>query len=129
VPAGEAFTAVQRQDLAKAVTEAERASGRTFSVHVGPSEGPSREYAERMHAALPQPSNSLLIHVDPAERALEVVTGSEVRRSLSNHQAALAAITMQTAFATGDLARGLMAGIHQLATLSKPVESLHTDTP
>jgi uncharacterized membrane protein YgcG len=129
VPAGDAFTALQRQEIAKAVADAELVSGRTFSVHVGQSQGSPREYAESLHAKLLDPAHSVLIHVDPAGRALEIVTGSVVRRSLSNGQAALAAITMQTAFATGDLTRGLMAGLQQLAPLAKPTASLHTDTP
>ena len=129
MPAGDAFTALQRQEIAKAVADAERVSGRTFSVHVGPSEGAPREYAESLHAQLADPAHSILIHVDPAGHLLEIVTGSVVRRSLSNGQAALAAITMQTAFATGDLTRGLMAGLQQLAPLAKPTASLHTNTP
>jgi uncharacterized membrane protein YgcG len=129
VPAGDAFTAVQRNEIAKAIADAERVSGRTFSVHVGPSTSDPREYAERLHAALDDPSTSVLIHVDPAARVLEIVTGSEVRRTLTNHQAALAAINMQSAFATGDLTRGLLAGLQQLAPLAKPEHSLHTDTP
>lgn len=129
MPTGDAFTAVQRQEISKAIADAERVSGRTFSVHVGPSDAQPREYAERLHAELVDPSTSVLIHVDPARRVLEIVTGSHVRRSLSNGQAALAAINMQTAFATGDLTRGLMAGLQQLAPLAKPTAALHTDTP
>ena len=36
---------------------------------------------------------------------------------------------MQTAFAGGDLARGLIAGVQQMAQLSRVPRSLHTDTP
>ncbi len=129
MPAGEAFTALQRQEIAKAIADAERVSGRRFSVHVGASDGDPRAYAERLHAELDDPPTSVLIHVDPAARVLEIVTGSHVRRSLTNHQAALAAINMQSAFATGDLTRGLMAGLQQLGGLATPVRSLHTDTP
>ena len=129
MPPGDAFTALQRQEIAKAVADAERVSGRTFSVHVGPSDGSSRGYAEQLHAALPDPAETILVHVDPAGRALEIVTGSDVRRTLSNQQAALAAINMQTAFATGDLTRGLMAGLQQLAAVATPEQSLHTNTP
>jgi uncharacterized membrane protein YgcG len=67
--------------------------------------------------------------VDPRQRALEIVTGKTVRANLSNRQAAFAAINMQSAFATGDLERGIRAGVQQLAQLSKPERSLHTDTP
>lgn len=129
VPGGDAFTAVQRRDLDRAIEEADRVSGREFSVHVGPSGGESRRAAEALHSALPRPGNSILIHVDPVARTLEIVTGVSVRSSLSDRQTALAAITMQSAFATGDLARGLRAGLQQLAQLATPVTSLHTDTP
>lgn len=104
-------------------------SGREFSVHVGPSGDDSRRTAQDLHGRLARPGNSILIHVDPTAHTLEIVTGASVRRTLSNRQAALAAITMQSAFATGDLARGLRAGLQQLAQLATPVASLHTDTP
>lgn len=127
--AGEAFTPYQRDEIARAVRDAEKVSGRVFSVHVGPSEGDARKCAERLHGALADPTNSILIHVDPQRRSLDVVTGSAVRTQLGNRQAALAAITMQSAFAVGDLSRGLLAGIQQLAELARPPASLHIDTP
>ncbi len=127
--AGEAFSSDQRHEIDKAIREADRISGREFSVYVGTSEGDSRAAAEAMHSELPRPGNSILIHVDPTRRTLEVVTGADVRRTLSNGQVALAALTMQSAFMAGDLARGLRAGIAQLAQLAIPVTSLHTDTP
>ena len=129
VSAGEAFTPFQREDIAKGVRNAEKLSGRTFSVHVGPSEGESRQFAERLHAELADPANSILIHVDPQLRSLEIVTGSAVQSQLDSRSAALAAITMQSAFAVGDLTRGLLAGMQQLAQLARPPETLHTDTP
>jgi hypothetical protein len=129
VSAGEAFTDDQRREIDKAIREADRISGREFSVHVGPSDGDSRRKAEALHSELPNPGNSILIHVDPVLRTLEVVTGASTRHSLGNQQVALAALTMQSAFVTGDLTRGLRAGIIQLASLAVPVTSLHTDTP
>jgi uncharacterized membrane protein YgcG len=129
VPAGDAFTAFQRQELDKVVSDAERRSGRRFSVYVGPAGDDARATAEEMHASLTAPADSILILVDPAAHALEIVTGSSVVETLNNRQAALAALSMQTAFATGDLERGLRAGIQQLAEQSKAEVSLHTDTP
>lgn len=126
---GEAFVNDQRNEIEKAIREAERISGREFSVYVGESTGDSRRAAEVMHSALPHPGNSVLIHVDPVNRSLEIVTGASVRRSLTNQQVALASLTMQSAFGAGDLAGGLRAGIVQLASLAVPVTSLHTDTP
>jgi uncharacterized membrane protein YgcG len=129
VPAGEAFNADQRQEIDRAIREADRISGREFSVFVGASEGNSRKAAEAMHSALPRPGNSVLIHVDPVQRTIEIVTGADVRRTLSNGQVALSALTMQSAFQAGDLTRGLRSGIIQLAELATPVTSLHTETP
>lgn len=126
---GEAFSPYQRDEIERAVREAEELSGRSFSVHVGPSDGDPRRTAERLHAALPNPSNSILIHVDPQVRDLEVVTGSAVRRQVSNREAALASLNMQTAFAAGDLTRGLLAGVQQLAESAHVPPSLHVDTP
>ncbi len=126
---GEAFTPLQRDEIAKAIRDAEKLSGRTFSVHVGPSDGDPRQRAERLHAALAAPANSILIHVDPQVRSLDIVTGAAVRTQLGNRQAALAAITMQSAFTAGDLARGLLAGLQLLAELARPPATLHTDTP
>jgi hypothetical protein len=129
VPGGDAFTALQRQEIAKAIRDAERISGRFFSVHVGPSGGDPRGFAEDCHARLDDPVNSILIHVDPASRAVEVVTGAEVRRVMSDRQVALGVISMQAAFASGDLARGLLAGLQHLAGAARRDELLHTDTP
>lgn len=129
MPGGEAFSAFQRNELNKVIDDAERLSGHRFAVHVGASTSDPRSCALELHAELADPPNSILIHVDPQLRALEIVTGAAVRPHLSNRQAAFAAINMQSAFATGDLERGIRAGIQQLAHLSKPVPSLHTDTP
>lgn len=130
MPAGDAFTESQRQELGRAVEEAKRISGWDFAVEVGAAPvGGSRAYAESLHARLPDPGGSVLVQVDPEHRTLEIVTGSRVRRTLDNRAAALGALTMQSAFAGGDLARGLVAGLQQLAQLARSPRSLHTDTP
>ncbi|MGI8889072.1 MAG: DUF5130 family protein [Nocardioidaceae bacterium] len=129
VSAGDTFTSLQRHDLDRAVRDAERVSGRSFYVHVGRSSGATRRYAHELHSSVAMPANSILIHVDPVERALEVVTGSDVRETADDRHVALAALTMQTAFETGDLCRGLIAGVQQLAQLARPARALHTDTP
>ena len=129
MPAGEAFTETQREEIRRAVAEAERVSGWTFGVEVGPAEGSARAYAERLHARLPDPDRSILVQVDPERRTLEIVTGAAVLRVLDNRGAALASLTMQTAFAGGDLTAGLTNGLQQLAQLARAPKSLHTDTP
>jgi uncharacterized membrane protein YgcG len=131
VPArvGDAFTPSQVQDIERAIADADRVSGATFSVYVGRSDGEPRLFAEGLHRQLADPERSVLILVDPTIRQLEIVTGAVVGRTLDNRQAALAAITMQTAFAAGDLFRGLLNGLQQLAGHARTAHTLHTDTP
>ncbi len=86
-----------------------------FSVFVGHAQGPSRDYARRLHAALTSPARSVLVMVDPAARVLEIVTGAEVRHALDDDAVGLAASGMQSAFAEGDLVGGLTDGIGRLA--------------
>lgn len=126
---GSAFTPAQREELTRAVTLAERVSGRCFGVHVGPSAGDSRAKAEALHAQLPDPDNGIEIHLDPDLRVVEIVTGRLVKEVVTNRQVALAALSMQTAFAAGDLDAGLRIGLQQLAELARGSVSLHTRTP
>jgi uncharacterized membrane protein YgcG len=115
VAGGEAFTAAERHEIDKAIRDAETLSRLEFSVFVGRSEGETRPFAERLHAALTAPDRSVLVLVDPAARLLEIVTGLEAHRVLDDAQVKLAALTMQTAFAAGDLAGGITRGVLQLA--------------
>jgi Domain of unknown function (DUF5130) len=129
VPGGDAFTDAQRQDINRALDEAHRVSGWVFAVEVGATDGPSRAHAEALHRSLPEPARSVLVSIDPEHRTLEIVTGSSVGRVLDNRSVALAALTMQSAFAGGDLTRGLVAGLQQIAHLARQPKSLHLDTP
>jgi uncharacterized membrane protein YgcG len=96
-------------------------------VFVGAAEGEARAFAERLHASLSAPSRSVLIMVDPAARLLEIVTGSEVRRILTDHEVALAVLEMRTEFASGDLVKGLRRGISMLAMQSRAPRTLHAE--
>jgi uncharacterized membrane protein YgcG len=115
VAAGEAFTASQRHQIDKAIRDAEQMSRYEFSVYVGASDGETRPFAQRLHAALAAPDRSVLVLVDPAARIVEVVTGSVARRDLDDAEVKLATLAMQSAFAAGDLVGGIVAGVHQLA--------------
>jgi uncharacterized membrane protein YgcG len=121
------FTASQRVSLDQAIRAAEQVCRFEFSVFVGTAEGPPRAFAERLHAALSTPKRSVLIMVDPAARALEVVTGAEVRRFLSDREAALAVLEMQSEFAGGDLVRGLRRGISMMAMSARAPRTLHAE--
>jgi len=115
VPAGEAFTSSERYDIDRAIRNAETVSRFEFSVFVGASDEETGPFARRLHAALTAPDRSVLVMVDPAARIVEIVTGAEVRRYLDDSEVHLAALTMQSAFAVGDLVGGITRGVLQLA--------------
>ena len=129
VPAGDSFTPSQREWIKRAVRNAETASGLTFSVFVGVSEEDSRAYAERLHKSLTDPDHSILVMCDPEFRRLEIVTGKDARRVLSDLECRLAAAAMQTSFAGGDIVGGLAAGIQQLGEAARQPRTLHASRP
>jgi len=122
------FTASQRASLDQAIRSAERVSRCEFSVFVGTAEGDPRQVAERLHGALPTPARSVLVMVDPVARVIEVVTGSEVRRVLSDQEVALAVLQMRTEFAGGELVSGLRRGVTMLAMGARAPRTLHTQS-
>lgn len=126
MPAGDGFSPSERQRVERAVRVAEQLSGLTFSVFVGPSEGEPRRWAERLHGALTDPPKAVLVHCDLEQHALEIVTGSTARRVLDDFDCRLAAASMQTSFAAGDVVGGLVTGIQQLGQSARHPETLHT---
>ena len=119
------FTAAERVSIDQAIRAAEQVSRCEFSVFVGTAEGHPRSFAERLHAALSTPSRSVLIMVDPNARVVEVVTGAEVRRVLSDREVALAVLEMRSEFASGELVRGIRRGVSMLAMGARGPRTLH----
>ena len=54
-----------------------------------------------------------------------MITGSVVRRSLTDDAVRLAVVGMQSAFAAGDLVGGIKHGVGQLAESARQPETLH----
>jgi uncharacterized membrane protein YgcG len=127
VPTGDGFTDAERQEIDKAIRDAETLCRYEFSVYVGVSEQETRPFAERLHATLAAPSRSVLVLVDPAARIVEVVTGAEVRRDLDDAAVRLAVLSMQSAFAAGDLVGGLKQGVLMLADHARKPRLLHSE--
>lgn len=125
MPGGEGFTSAQRALIDRAIRDAETMCRFEFSVFVGPSEGNTRGFAERLHAALVAPDRSVLVMVDPVARAVEVVTGADVRRELEDSEVRLAVLDMQSLFEHGDLCGGVVRGIHRLADHARRPPTLH----
>jgi hypothetical protein len=110
------FTTRQLLRLDEALRVADSSTGLTFSVYLGDLDEPTREHAERLHGELANPTASVLVVVSPNQRILEIVTGPEARRRISDRDAKLAALSMAAAFGGGDLAGGVISGLDQLAT-------------
>lgn len=125
VPAGDPFSNAERFALDEAIRKAEQLSRVEFSLFVGNAEGDPRAFASQLHNSLVAPARSILVMVDPTARALEIVTGGYVRRTLTDAEVELAALQMQSAFAEGDLVGGLRHGITMLAEHARPQNTLH----
>jgi uncharacterized membrane protein YgcG len=123
------FSASDKVALDETIRRAEQLSRVEFSVFVGHAEGDPRAYALSLHGTLVAPARSILILVDPDARAVEVVTGSHVRRTLRDSEVELAVAQMQTLFAAGDLVGGLRRGIQMLAEHARAPQTLHAHQP
>jgi uncharacterized membrane protein YgcG len=129
VPAGEALTQRQSEDIVRALRHAEQSSELAYSVYIGSLDGDHRDHARKLHAALAEPDRSVLVAVDPGKRRLEVVTGDQAHKQLDDRSCSLAALSMTTAFAVGDLAGGLVSGVQMLAEHARRPRTLHLDQP
>lgn len=111
----QAFTDAQQRDISRTCAAATAETGLHFSVYVGGVDGDVRDQAERLHAALgPLAPRAVLVVVTPGDRQLEIVTGKVSGRRLSDRACALAALSMTTAFAGGDLTGGIVTGVRML---------------
>lgn len=116
MPSGEPFTDGQVREISRACSTASAETGLHYSVYVGAAEGDIRDHAERLHAALGAlASRGVLVLVAPGDRQLEIVTGKESSRRLSDRACALAALSMTTSFSGGDLAGGIVTGLRMLS--------------
>lgn len=112
--------------LERAIRNADQASQElTFSLYLGATDGPPRAVAEALHAELTSPETSVLVLCDPEKRALEIVTGTLARRILTDAECALAAASMESSFAGGDIVGGLVVGIQQLGEAARAPRMLH----
>jgi uncharacterized membrane protein YgcG len=110
------FTTRQLLRLDEALRVSDQQTGMTFSVYIGDLEEPTREYAEQLHRQLDGAAKAVLVAISPNQRVLEIVTGTDARKRISDRDAKLAALSMAASFAGGDLAGGVLAGLDQLAS-------------
>jgi hypothetical protein len=124
VSAGD-FSPSQTEDLKRAVRKAEEDSGLPFSLFVGPADGNPRKFAEGLHSSLEDSERAVLVMCDPDRKVLEIVTGHLARRLLSDADCQLAAVSMTSSFAGGDLTGGLASGLQQLGRDARSPRMLH----
>lgn len=130
MPAGEAFSDRQRNEITRAIRLAEKESGLRFAVHVGALGADSRGQALRLHAQLgDRAARAVLVAVDPGDRRLEVVTGSEAKRQLDDYSCGLGALSMTTQFGAGDLVGGIVNGLLTLGEHARSPKVLHLNEP
>jgi hypothetical protein len=110
------FSTRQLLRLDEAMRVADRQTGLIFSVYVGDLAEPTRTTAEALHRDLDGTDRAVLLAVSPNQRVLEIVTGNEARKRISDRDSKLAALSMAASFAGGDLAGGVLAGLDQLAS-------------
>lgn len=119
--AGEAFSQDQRNRIERAIATAQRETGLTFSIRVGPVSNEPRLEAERLLANMGGNREPIvLILIAPGERLVEVMTSPAARRRVSDHAAGLAVLSMVSSFGVGDVVGGIIAGIRQLADAAGP---------
>ena len=117
---GDGLTPRQQERIEQVVESGRKENGLDVSVLVGDLElddlSQFRAACERLHAALGQRSSSaVLLVVAPGQRHVEIVTGPEVRRRVPDRVAALAVLSMTSAFRGGDLTAGVVDAVRQIA--------------
>ena len=123
--AGE-LSEADRLALDRTIRLAEEACRFEFSVYVGTADADdTRAWATRLHNRLVVPARSVLVFVDTSRRVIEVVTGGDVRRHLTDAEVELAVLAMSSEFANGSLLSGLQRGIAMLAEHARPQNTLH----
>jgi uncharacterized membrane protein YgcG len=109
----------QQERIEHSVSQCRSEHGLDVSVLVGDLDLPDlsgfRAGAERLHAALGDRARSaVLLVVAPGQRRVEIVTGPAARRRVPDRVAALAVLSMTTAFSGGDLAGGIIDALRQI---------------
>lgn len=133
-PAADGLSVGQQERIEHAVSVCRSENGLDVSVLVGDLEladlSDFRAGAEKLHAALGDRSHSaVLLVVAPGQRRVEVVTGPGARRRVPDRVAALAVLSMSTAFSGGDLAGGIIDGLRQIAQAAGKAPAIAAPDP
>jgi Domain of unknown function (DUF5130) len=118
-PIGDSDSPLSRGDLElldDVLIEAERVTGLRFTAFIGNLGSDSRTVAESLLRSIGAESPiAVLLAVSPAQRIVEVVTGGEAARRISDRAARLAVLSVTSACGVGEIANGLVNGLRILA--------------
>src|SRR6266576_5627763 len=115
VSVDEAFSPREVDEMARAAASAEERCGLHFSVFVGQSDGRPEEFAQRLLAAIGNDApKTVLIHIDPTARRLEIVTGTEAAQRIDDRACGLASLSMASSLDGGDVVGAVVTGLRVL---------------
>lgn len=110
------FSPGQLARLDEALTLATRSTGLEFAIYLGDLGEDTRERAEQLHANLgARAGEGVLLAVSPGQRQVEIVTGEESHRRVTDRSCNLAVMSMVASFKEGDLVGGLISGLRMLS--------------
>lgn len=118
-PQGDVDSPLTRSELElldDVLIEAERKTGLRFTAYLGGLGTDTRSTAENLLTSLGHEAPvAVLLAVSPAQRVVEVVTGGEASRRISDRAARLAVMTVTAACGVGEVANGVVNGLRILA--------------
>ncbi|RCW45105.1 uncharacterized protein DUF5130 [Halopolyspora algeriensis] len=110
------FSPAQLARVDEALTLSSRTTGLEFAIYLGDLGEQTRERAEQLHTNLGGRAGvGVLIAVSPGQRTLEIVTGEEAYRRVSDRSCNLAVMSMVASFKEGNLIEGLLSGLRMLS--------------
>jgi Domain of unknown function (DUF5130) len=118
-PRGDSDSPLARHELElldDVLREAERSTGLRFAAFIGALGEDTRAGAEALMGSLgPEASVAALVAVSPAQRVVEVVTGPEASRRISERAARLAVLSVVSSCSLGEVSTGVVNGVRILA--------------
>jgi hypothetical protein len=110
------LSTTQLELLDDVMREAERFTGLRFSAYLGDLGTDSGSFAEGLLSGLGADAPSgVLLAISPGQRVVEVATGPEAARRVSDRAARLAVLAVVSSCTDGDIAGALVTGIRILA--------------
>ncbi len=118
-PQGDTDSPLTRSELElldDVLVEAERVTGLRFATYLGNLGADTRSMAESLLESFGHEATmTVLLAVSPGQRVVEVVTGGEAARRISDRAARLAVLSVVASAGDGDIGGGLINGLRILA--------------